>query len=344
MDYYQNILRPLLFRLPPEVAHNLAIKFSGQIRVKPFVSESLAQTLCGVPFSNPVGLSAGFDKNAQAIQSLSQYGFGFLEVGTVTPQPQIGNPKPRMFRLIEDEAVINRLGFNNKGLNVFCHNLQHAKRSIPVGANIGKNKDQTDAAADYITALNAVDPLADYITVNISSPNTQGLRALQEKDNLRELLQPLMQRSTKPLFVKVAPDLDKPQIANIAEIALELNVTGLIVSNTTIERFGHLQSGHAAEAGGLSGQPLKAKSTLALKRFAQITHGKLILIGVGGIASGADAYAKIKAGASLVQVYTALIYHGPQLINRINRELADLLAQDGFNHISEAIGIERHSE
>ncbi len=333
-----SLIRPLLFTLSPEKAHHFALKGSCLAMGGAYKNEALQQTLAGIEFANPVGLSAGFDKNAEAVNGLSKMGFGFLELGTVTPLSQTGNPQPRMFRLVEDEAVINRLGFNNKGLDVFCENFANAKRSLPLGANIGKNKDQQDAVADYVTGLEAVSPLADYVTVNISSPNTKGLRDLQEQGALRELLTPLMERRTKPIFLKVAPDLEDGQIEHIAETVMDLKVDGLIVSNTTLERAPSLQNIHKVESGGLSGRPLFEKSTAVLKRFAQATNGEMLLIGVGGIAGGADAYAKIKAGASLVQLYSALVYQGPALISRINKELVELLAQDGYAHISDAIG------
>lgn len=334
-----SLIRPLLFQLSPEQAHCLGLKFSGLAIGNAYKHEALRQKLAGIEFSNPVGLSAGFDKNAEAIDGLSCMGFGFLELGTVTPFAQSGNPKPRMFRLVEDEAVINRLGFNNKGLENFCRNLSKASPTVPIGANIGKNKNQEDAVTDYIKGLEAVSPLADYVTVNISSPNTEGLRDLQEKGALRDLLMPLMERRTKPIFLKVAPDLEDAKIEHITQTVMDLKVDGLIVSNTTLDRPESLQSIHKPESGGLSGKPLFEKSTAVLKRFAQETRGELLLIGVGGITNGADAYRKIKAGASLVQIYSALVYHGPALIGRINKELVELLAQDGYSHISEAVGV-----
>lgn len=305
-----------------------------------FESPKLAQNQLGLAFKNPVGLAAGFDKNAQAINDLSGFGFGFLECGTVTPKSQPGNPTPRLFRLVEDEAVINRLGFNNGGLTLFCRNFAKRSAAIPVGANIGKNKTQQDAIADYVEALQAVNSLADYVTVNISSPNTEGLRDLQAGDALTELLSALKPHRQKPLLLKVAPDLEAAQIEHIANAVLEHKLDGLIVSNTTLARPSTLKSQHKAQTGGLSGKPLCDKSNQVLKQFSQATEGKILLVGVGGIASGADAYAKIKAGASLVQLYTALVYQGPAMINRINRELAELLAQDGYGHISDAIGVD----
>lgn len=307
--------------------------------------EILKQTLCGLTFENPVGLAPGFDKNAEAIAGLQHQGFGFLELGTVTPRPQEGNPKPRIFRLVQDEAVINRLGFNNKGLEVYCHNLQSAPRSLPLGANIGKNKDTLEALDDYLPCLEAVAPLADYVTINISSPNTAGLRDLQERTQLEKLLKGLIEKRDSfskrvPLFLKIAPDLSMDDKKDIAHIAMDLQIDALIISNTTVDRPLSLRSPHRQEKGGLSGKPLFSPSTAALAEIYGYTQGKIPLIGVGGISSGLDAYQKIRAGASLVQLYSALVYQGFDLVTRINRDLAGLLAQDGFTSISDAVGIE----
>lgn len=347
-----SLLRPLLFQLPPELAHNLAIKalkygfVAGQ---KSEEQPALKQTICGIEFRNPVSIAAGFDKNAEAIRGLAKQGFGYLELGTVTPKPQPGNPKPRMFRLESDEAVINRLGFNNKGLDVFCRNLKNAPRTIPLGANIGKNKDTEKAVDDYLHALEAVYPHCDYITVNISSPNTAGLRDLQGKHHLEQLLSALAQArdshaqthgSRKPLWLKIAPDLEPADREAIASVALEQQIDALIVSNTTIDRPLNLQSSHRKEKGGLSGKPLFKPSTQVLADMYRLTNGGMPIIGVGGISSGADAYSKIRNGASLVQLYSALVYQGFGLVNEINHDLAALLAKDGFNSISDAIGID----
>lgn len=341
MDLY-TILRPLLFQLPPEQAHKLALKLAGLAGGGVYEHPKLKQQVLGLDFENPVGLSAGFDKNAEAVDGLSKIGFGFLELGTVTPLPQPGNPAPRIFRLKEDEAVINRLGFNNDGLEVFCQHFAKAKRTLPLGANIGKNKGQTDAIADYVTGLEAVNPLADYVTVNISSPNTKGLRDLQEQSALSDLLAALMERRQKPIVLKVAPDLGDSQIEAIAQTVMDAKIDGLIVSNTTLDRPDTLQSCHTVESGGLSGKPLMSKSTEVLKRFSRLIDKQIPIIGVGGIASAEDAYAKIRAGATLVQIYTALIYQGPKLVRKINDGMVELLARDGFEHISDAIGVDIH--
>lgn len=369
MSYY-SFLRPLLFRLDAEVAHTLAIQALKRniVPAQPHMPrEILKQTLCGLTFENPVGLAPGFDKNAEAITGLQHQGFGFLELGTVTPKPQEGNPKPRIFRLVQDEAVINRLGFNNKGLDVYCRNLADRHQSahgaarsgrgseaggvsppskiMPIGANIGKNKDTAEALDDYLPCLEAVAPLADYVTINISSPNTAGLRDLQERSQLEKLLKGLIAKRDSfskrvPLFLKIAPDLSLDDKKDIAHIAMDLQIDALIISNTTVDRPLSLRSPHRQEKGGLSGKPLFSPSTTALAEIYGYTQGKIPLIGVGGISSGLDAYQKIRAGASLVQLYSALVYQGFDLVTRINRDLAGLLAQDGFTSISDAVGIE----
>lgn len=349
MSYY-SFFRPLLFRLDAEVAHTLAIQALKRnlIPAQPHMPrEILKQTLCGLNFENPVGLAPGFDKNAEAIAGLQHQGFGFLELGTVTPKPQEGKPKPRIFRLVQDEAVINRLGFNNKGLEVYCQNLQSATRNLPLGANIGKNKDTIEALDDYLICLEAVAPLADYVTINISSPNTAGLRDLQERTQLEKLLKGMIDKRNSlskrvPFFLKIAPDLSVEDKKDIAHIAMDLQMDALIISNTTVDRPLSLRSPHRQEKGGLSGKPLFSPSTNALAEIYGYTQGKIPLIGVGGISSGLDAYQKIRAGASLVQLYSALVYQGFDLVTRINRDLAGLLAQDGFRSISDAVGIDSH--
>jgi len=345
------LLAPLIHLLEPETAHKLGLLClrSGVLPQARAVRHASLQTrVLGLEFANPVGLAAGFDKNAVAINGLFAQGFGFVEAGTVTPLPQPGNPKPRIFRLKEDEAVINRLGFNNEGLAVFTRNFASRNPALGIaGANIGKNKDSADAVADYVLGLRAVYPQADYITVNISSPNTQGLRALQQQDALRDLLSVLMSEHAEcsaahgrhvPLLLKVAPDLEPGEREAIAQAVVDFRLDGLIVSNTTISRPASLKSVHKGEQGGLSGKPLMELSTQVLKHFYQLTKGQLPLIGVGGIASGADAYAKIRAGATLVQLYSALVYQGFGLVARINQELDAQLKRDGFTHISQAIG------
>lgn len=339
------LARPLLFALDPETAHRLTIK-ALRMGVMPAAGADdpiLATTLAGLSLPNPIGLAAGFDKNAEVPDPLLRLGFGFVEAGTVTPLPQPGNPRPRMFRLVEDRAVINRLGFNNEGLDAFVRRLRaRAGRPGIVGANVGANKDATDRIADYEGGVAAVRGHASYVTVNISSPNTPGLRALQSRDALAELVARTMAargRSGPPLFVKVAPDLADDDVRDIAEVAIAGGIDGLIVSNTTIARPA-LRSRHAGEAGGLSGAPLLAPSTQMLRAFRAATAGRLPLIGAGGVASGADAYAKIRAGASAVQLYTGLVYGGPGLVATIKRELAGLLRRDGFASVEAAVGAE----
>lgn len=352
MTFTFRLLRPLVHALSPETAHNLGL-FALQNRLFPPASKANAPSLrChvfGMDFPNPVGLSAGFDKNAVAINGLLAQGFGFVETGTVTPLPQGGNPRPRIFRLSEDEAVINRLGFNNGGLESYLEHFRRRNKSAGIaGANIGKNKNQPDAVADYVTGLQAVYPHADYITVNISSPNTQGLRDLQQRDALLQLLSALEQARKKcmeryggkvPLLLKVAPDLQPQDMEDIVGAVLAHGFDGLIVSNTTIARP-PLKSAHANETGGLSGKPLFTPSTEVLKQFYRLVAGRIPLVGVGGIASAQDAYLKIRAGASLVQLYTALVYQGFGLVGEINRGLAELLARDGFASVADAVGVD----
>ncbi len=343
------MLLALLHALPPETAHNLAILgLRHQLAPKVAVREyaNLACRLWGRDFHNPVGLAAGFDKDAACIPALLRYGLGFIEVGTVTVLPQQGNPKPRLFRLSEDGAIINRMGFNNQGMEGFVTRLATPRQGM-VGANIGKNKTSTDPVADYTTLLKAVYPYSDYITVNISSPNTPGLRALQGKDELDVLLNALMRErsllveaysKTVPLLVKIAPDITIEAAEDIVTIARKYRLDGLIVSNTTIAGRDILQSPYKHETGGLSGKPLFALSTQLLKDIYRLTQGEIPLIGVGGVASGADAYAKIRAGASLVQLYSALIYEGFELVERVKQELSTLLVRDGFQQVSDAVG------
>ena len=305
----------------------------------------LATNVAGLALPNPIGLAAGFDKDVLVPDAMLRLGFGFVECGSVTPQPQDGNPKPRIFRLVEDRAVINRLGFNNRGLEHAVVRLQARQgrtggRPGIVGINLGANKDAADRTADYVAGVRAAAALASYVTVNISSPNTPGLRALQDGAALTDLVARVMAARGSiavPLFVKVAPDLEPQDFDTIARIALDGGVDGLIVSNTTISRPA-LASADAGETGGLSGEPLKPLALAALQNFARATGGALPLIAVGGIASGADAYARIRAGASAVQLYSALVYAGPGLVQRIKTELAALLRRDGFASIAAAIG------
>lgn len=342
--------RPLLRRLDPETAHRLTIAGLrlplGRQAGDPDLP-SLRSQVMGLDFANPVGLAAGFDKHAEVPDALLGLGFGFVEVGSITPRPQPGNPRPRVFRLEEDGAVINRYGFNSDGLEAAAARLRKRRgRSGVVGVNVGANKDSDDPAADYAQGVRALRDLASYFVVNVSSPNTPGLRLLQGRDSLDRLLDGVMvaraesgETSMPPLLVKIAPDLAPEDCRDIAEVAVARSIDGLIVGNTTISRP-PLMGAHKDEAGGLSGAPLFELSTRLLAEMYRLTEGKLALIGTGGIASGRDAYLKIKAGASLVQLYTALVYEGPQLVHKIKRELADLLATDGYTNISQAVGVD----
>ena len=342
-------LRPLLFCLPPERAHRAAI-CALQMGFGPCAEPSplsLRTRVAGLDFANPVGLSAGFDKNAECYAGTLRAGFGHVEIGTVTPLPQPGNPQPRIFRLVEQRAIINRLGFNNEGAAVAAARLTRRNGPGIVGGNIGKNKDSMDANADYTSAMRTLYPLVDYITANISSPNTPGLRALQAGDALLSLVRALHSARAslvesgaphRPIFVKIAPDCDDEMLDAIAQVALDEKIDGLIVSNTLVARDSIAGCALAHETGGLSGVPMFAKSTEILQKIYRLTQGEIPLIGVGGIASAEDAYEKIRAGASLVQLYTALVYQGFGLVNRINRGLADLLARDGFSHVAQAVG------
>lgn len=342
------ILRPLIFRLDPERAHRFslwALK-SGLVKgAGPGADRVLRQTLWGLDFPNPVGLAAGFDKDAQAPLQALGLGFGFVEVGSITPRPQPGNPRPRLFRLAADRAVINRNGFNSGGMDAAAARLAAlpSVRKGPVGVNLGKNKETEDAVADYVAGVAKLGPCADYLVVNVSSPNTPGLRALQEKAPLAQLLSAVkgaIARLDKPppLLLKVAPDLTDDDMRDIADVAAGAAVDGLIATNTTIERPDSLSDPQRTEAGGLSGRPLLAPSTAVLAGLYRLTGGEAPLVGVGGVASAEDAYAKIRAGASLVQLYSAMVYEGPNLPARINRGLAGLLRRDGFASVTDAIG------
>ncbi|HYM01553.1 MAG TPA: quinone-dependent dihydroorotate dehydrogenase [Stellaceae bacterium] len=349
MTVLSTLALPLLRRLPPETAHRVTIAALGAGLAPKWTRPDpagLRVTLWGREFPNPVGLAAGFDKNAEVPDAMLRFGFGFVEIGTVTPRPQPGNPRPRLFRLVEDQALINRLGFNNDGLAAVAERLtrRHGRAGI-LGANIGKNRDALDDVDDYVRGVTMLAPLADYLVVNVSSPNTPGLRDLQRKSAVTALIERLLEaraaampRRPPPLLLKIAPDLTTQERADLAKAALATGIDGLVIANTTVARPATLSSPHAHEPGGLSGPPLFAPSTALLAEMYRLTLGKLPIIGVGGIASGADAYEKIRAGASLVQLYTALIYHGPGLVGRIKRELAGLLARDGFASVSEAVG------
>ncbi len=335
--------------LPAETAHRVTIALlkaaGGMLPPAPPDDPKLSISLFGQNFSNPVGLAAGFDKNAEVPGIMLRLGFGFVECGTVTPLPQAGNPRPRMFRLAEDRAVINRLGFNNQGMEAAARRLSIRKRTGIIGINIGANKDSLDRIADYRRAFSRLSAFADYVTVNISSPNTPGLRGLQNRDELEKLLSILIRERARissaiPLLLKIAPDLDEHALDDIAATVLASGIEGVIVSNTTLARPASLRSANAKESGGLSGAPLFAPSTAILKAIRRRVGNRIVLIGAGGVSSGAEAYAKIRAGASLVQLYTALAYEGPKLIVRIKNELSRLLARDGFARVSDAVGID----
>jgi dihydroorotate dehydrogenase len=364
-----SLLKPILFKLNPETAHDLAIcALKNNLVFYPQVQEysSLNTQVFGIDFSNPIGMAAGFDKNAGVFQSLLKFGFGFVEVGTVTPKPQIGNDKPRIFRLKEDQAIINRLGFNNLGIENFLQNV--ARNSVAnqvLGINIGKNKDTVNAIDDYLFLLRKTYGQSNYITINISSPNTKNLRDLQQADELdlflkaifaeKKILQnqpsvdinftadrsrPSLQGSPKniPILLKIAPDLNQAEQEAIADIALKNNIDGLIISNTTISRPQNLQSKFKTETGGLSGKPVLELSNQALKNIYQLTKGQISIIAVGGISSAADAYQKIKLGASLVQIYSAFIYQGFELVEQIKKELDEMVKKDGLKNITDAVG------
>lgn len=352
MQLLDRITLGALYALPPETAHHAALYALEHqlvsVRAAPD-DPILGTTVWGMGFPNPIGLAAGFDKDARVPDAMLSLGFGFVEAGTVTPRPQPGNPKPRLFRLDGDHAVINRLGFNSGGIEAFERRLiarrgKPEKRGI-VGANVGKNRDTVDAGDDYAEGIERLAGIADYLVINISSPNTPGLRDLQQRAALDALLRRAIAARNRgagmrrpPLLAKVGPDLSPEQMSDIAEVALATGVDGLIIGNTTIARPPELSSRDKGESGGLSGVPLFWPSTECLARIYRLTNGRIPLIGCGGVADGATAYAKIRAGASLVQLYSALVFHGPGLVRRIKRELAERLRADGFAQVSAAVG------
>ena len=352
-DLY-HLIRAFLAALPAETAHGLTIRALAA-GLGPSADDPddpvLATTVAGLRFANPIGLAAGFDKNGQVPDAMLRLGFGFVEVGSVTPRPQPGNPRPRVFRLRPDRAVINRLGFNNHGMAAVAARLARRGRAGPgvLGVNVGANKDAVDRVEDYVAGIDRFARLADYLTVNISSPNTPGLRAMQSRAALDDLLARVVAARDgaaadgppTPLFLKIAPDLTDEDARDIADVALARAVDGLIVSNTTLARPDTLTSPHRGQAGGLSGRPLFTASTRVLADMYRLTEGRLPIVGVGGVSSGGDAYAKIRAGASLVQLYTALVYEGPGLVGRIKRELASLLKRDGFASVAAAVGVDQ---
>ena len=344
------LMWPLVRLLDPERAHGLALTAlkSGFLPAPAQVKDDVLRVnLWDLEFPNPVGLAAGFDKDAEVYNQMLAQGFGFVEVGSITPRPQPGNPKPRLFRLEDDHAVINRMGFNSEGHDASVRRLQNRDRSRGiVGINLGKNKETEDAAADYEIGARNFGALADYMVINVSSPNTPGLRALQGPEPLRELLtrtkvalnEATKDTRTPPLLLKIAPDLTDEDKADIAQVSQEVGIEGLIVTNTTIERPDSLQSQHKGETGGLSGRPVFEASTRVLGEMYEATKGKMVLVGVGGIEDAKTAYEKILAGASLVQLYSAMVYQGPGIAAGINRELAGMLKADGFSSVSDAVG------
>lgn len=355
-DFLYSLVRPALGLLDPEKAHRLAILTLKRGLLRPTAAPDdplLATRVWDLDFPNPIGLGAGFDKHAEVIDAMFGFGFGFVEAGTVTPKPQPGNTGQRLFRLDEDEAVINRFGFNSEGLGAFVERLK-ARRAAGahplagiVGANIGKNRTTEDAAADYETCIAAVAPLCDYVVVNVSSPNTPGLRGLQARAPIEALVGRVLIarnlaatgiRRPPPLLLKVGPDLDEDQIRDIAEVVVDTGVDGLVVGNTTVTRPPSLRSRWRDAEGGLSGRPLMGLATECLRSMYRHTGGKVPIIGCGGVASGEDAYAKIRAGASLVQLYSALVFNGPGFAVTIKRDLAALLRRDGFASVADAVG------
>ncbi len=358
---YRNIFKPVLFRMDPEKAHHLVIGGLGAgVRIPGTLAAmqsmygitstpDMTTELFGITFPGPVGLAAGLDKNAQAVAGLSASGFGFMEVGTVTPKPQPGNEQPRLFRLPSDRALINRMGFNNEGAWAMADRLRHlVDHPIPIAVNIGKNKvtPNEEAAEDYKACISELYTYADFFVVNISSPNTPDLRNLQHGNELKELLAEVMQEmnaqaqnhgTSKSVLVKIAPDVSDAELEYMVETIRQSGAAGIIATNTTLSRDG-LTHNHAGETGGLSGRPLTERSTEIISRVYRQTEGKLPIIGCGGIFSSEDAYGKIKAGSSLVEIYTSFIYEGPQITRRLHNGIRELMQRDGFAHISEAVG------
>ena len=343
-----SILRPFLFSLDPETAHDLAIKSLkfNYLPSKMFEVEDeqiLNTELLGKNFPNPVGLAAGFDKSAEVYNSLLRFGFGFVEVGTVTPLKQFGNSKPRIFRLEEDGALINRLGFNNDGIEIVKKRIKSEKKKGVLGINIGPNKNTKDQKNDFCLGLKNFFDIADYITINISSPNTEGLRDFHDQEKLKDLLLALNKIKNEnkiniPLLLKISPDIVDNHISEIADVAIKNDISGIILTNTTNSNRDKLMNNFKKEEGGLSGKPLQQISTDMIKKFYKQLNGKIPIIGVGGVNSGKSAYEKITAGASLLQLYTGLVYKGPLLVKNIKKELIQILKSEGLNNIKDAVG------
>ncbi len=344
-----SILRPYIFSLDPEVAHDLAIKslkfnFIPESFFKVENEDILETNFFGKKLKNPIGLAAGFDKSAEVYNSLYKFGFGFIEVGTITPKRQLGNSKPRIFRLEKDNALINRLGFNNDGLEIVSNRIsENAPKGI-LGINIGPNKETKNKIDDFLKCLSVLHSKADYITVNISSPNTEGLRDFHESESLSKLLNVLnkekkAQRIKKPIFVKISPDIEEKDISSINELIIKNNIEGIIISNTSDSNRENLIDSKKNEKGGLSGQPIKNLSTSMIKKFYKENKGKISIIGVGGVDSGLSAFEKICAGASAVQLYTGMVYKGPSIVNEIKKSLIEILKKEKIKNITDAVGI-----
>ena len=345
MRFFENAGLKLLRLSNPEFAHTIAIK-ALNLKLAPksetLVFDNLKTSICGLKIDNPIGLAAGFDKNAEAVDPLLKCGFGFIEVGAITPKPQPGNPKPRLFRLPEDQAVINRFGFNNLGMEKASERLARRSEKGIVGINLGANKNSEDRIKDYIKVLECCGPFVDFATINVSSPNTENLRDLQERNSLNMLLNQVLEcrgnlKVNIPIFLKIAPDLSLNQIDDIVETALKYNIDAIVATNTTLDRQG-IKSRAKNERGGLSGKPLFSKSTWVLAHLSERLDSKIPLIGVGGVSNATDAYQKILAGATAVQLYTGLVYNGLGLISEINRGLSGILSRNGVDHLSEVVG------
>ncbi len=347
MRFYP-LIRPMLFQLDAEKAHRatvalLRLRTGTGFTPEPPSTPTLETRIAGLTFLNPIGFAAGFDKDAEVFEQMLSLGFGFVEVGTLTPRPQPGNPQPRLFRLAEDQAVINRMGFNNRGqVDALARLSKRYRTRGLVGVNVGANKDSADRIGDYVEGVRTMSPVADYLTINISSPNTPGLRQLQDEGALRALLsavEEVRDPNGPPIFLKVAPDLCEGEADQIVRVAIQHKIDAIIVSNTTVSRP-PLKSKWREEAGGLSGKPLKALALWALREFRSASGGEIPLIGVGGIENVDDAWERIRAGASLIQLYSAMVYEGPGIARRLARGLADRLKREGFANIAEAVGTE----
>ena len=344
-----NIIKPLIFKFDPETAHSLAIKalkYNYIPKTKLLKNDLISTEIFGKNISNPIGLAAGFDKNAEVYNSFFKLGFGFVEVGTITPKTQYGNPKPRVFRLEEDEALINRLGFNNSGADIIGSRIKSNPPNGLLGINIGPNKDTKNKIEDFLIGLRKFNKLADYLTINISSPNTENLRSFHNTSELHELLDEIAKEKKTlntlvPIVVKISPDINNHEIENICEILVKYDVSAIIISNTTDRNRENLKNINKLEKGGLSGKPLENKSNLLINMFYKILKNKIKIIGVGGVDSASSAYEKIKNGASVIQLYTGMVYQGPDIAQKISKELVEIVRNKGANNISELVGTKK---